>query len=84
MLNKFLKGAAIVVGSMSAGLLPLLATATTFSTTSLGAAIDDVSGNTYDYIAVLLNKFWPLLLGATILIGVLVFGKRVVHALFGK
>lgn len=57
---------------------------TTFSTTSLGTAIDNVSGTTYDYFTVLIAKFWPFLLGAVILIGVIVFGKRIVHAMFGK
>jgi len=65
--------------------LPLLASAqTTFSTTSLGTAIDDVSGTTYDYFTVLITKFWPFLLGAVILVGVIVFGKRIIHSMWGK
>lgn len=55
-----------------------------FSTTTLGTAIDTVSGTTYDYFTVLIAKFWPFLLGAVILVGVVVFGKRIIHALFGK
>lgn len=74
-------GALATVGALvSAG----VAKAETFSTTSLGTAIDTVSGSTYDYFTVLITKFWPFLLGAVILIGVIVFGKRIVHGLFGK
>lgn len=57
---------------------------TTFSTTSLGTAIDTVSGTTYDYFTVLLAKFWPFLLGAVILVGILVFGKSIIHRMFGS
>jgi len=55
-----------------------------FSTTTLGTAIDTVSQTSYDYFGVLISKFWPFLLGAVILVGVVVFGKRIIHALFGK
>lgn len=60
------------------------ASAQAFTTSSLGAAIDTVSGTTYDYFTVLIVKFWPFLLGAVILVGVVVFGKRIIHSLFSK
>lgn len=73
-------GVAAIGGLLYAG----AAHAAAFSTTTLGTAIDDVSSNTYDYFSVLISKFWPFLLGAVIIVGVVVFGKRIVHALFGK
>jgi len=65
-------------------LIAKLAGATTFSTTSLGTSIDTVSGSAYEYFTVLIEKFWPFLLAAVILVGVIAFGKRIVHSLFGK
>jgi hypothetical protein len=62
----------------------LFAKAAAFSTSSLGVAIDDVSALTYDYFLVLIAKFWPFLLGAIILVGILVFGKRIVHSMWGR
>jgi len=60
------------------------AMAAPFSTSTLGDNIDTVSGTTNDYFGVLISKFWPFLLGAVILIGVIVFGKRIIHSMFGK
>jgi len=60
------------------------AQAAAFSTSTLGNAIDDVSGTTYEYFVVLIAKFWPFLLGAVILVGVIVFGKRIIHSMFGR
>ena len=65
--------------------LALVASAQTpFSTSTLGTAIDKVSGTSYDYFGVLIDRFWPFLLGAVILVGVVVFGKRIIHSLFGR
>jgi len=55
-----------------------------FSTSTLGTAIGTVSATTYDYFTVLIQQFWPFLLGAVILVGVIVFGKRIIHSMFGK
>ena len=73
-------GLSVVGGLLYAG----VAHAETFSTTTLGTAIDTVSGTTYDYFGVLITKFWPFLLGAVILIGILVFGKRIIRSMFGR
>ena len=79
--------AKLVIGALVVALLLVgvaSAQATTFSTTSLGTAIDSVSGTTYDYFLVLIASFWPYLLGAIILVGVIFFGRRIITSMFGK
>lgn len=53
-----------------------------FTTSSTGLALDDVSANTYDYIGVLLKKFWPFLLGAAIFVGLDVISFLIVNRIF--
>jgi hypothetical protein len=77
---KVLGAAGAVTGLLYAG----LAHAQPFSPTVLGENIDTVSSSTQSYFSVLIEKFWPFLLGAVILIGVIVFGKRIVHSMFGR
>lgn len=73
-----------VIGALMATSAFASGTSTPFSVDTLGNAIDTVSGTTYDYFGVLIAKFWPFLLGAVILVGVIVFGKRIIHGMFGK
>jgi len=76
---------AVGVGALATALLPFATFASTpLSTTTLGTSIDTVSGTTMDYFGVLIEKFWPFLLGAVILVGVILFGKRIIHGMFGK
>lgn len=74
-------GLALVIGLVG---LPFVVDAAAFSTSTLGEAIDEVSGISFDYFFVLIQKFWPFLLGAVILVGVIVFGKRIIHGMWGK
>lgn len=80
----------ILFGALALGLavVPLLggvaSAQTPMSTTTLGTNIDSVSGQANDYFSVLLAKFWPFLLGATILVGVIYFGRSIIHRMFGK
>lgn len=74
-----LYGSAIVAASYAG-----IALAAPLSTATLGTSIDTVSETTLDYFTVLIAKFWPFLLGAVILVGVVVFGKRIIHSMFGK
>lgn len=76
-----------VFGLSVVAFLPLAQQAfaqTVLSTTTLGAAIDTISGSTYDYFTVMIAKFWPYLLVTSILVGVVVYGKRIIHAIFGR
>lgn len=86
--NKIAQKVLASLGVAAAVLLPLApmvaAAQTPFSTTTLGTAIDSVSGTSYDYFTVLIAKFWPYLLGAVLLVGVIAFGKRIVHSMWGK
>jgi len=80
----------IAVGVAIAGcaLMPLAfafgaeASTTPMSPTELGVQIDNVNGYTMAYVGILLTKFWPFLLGAIILLGVLAFGKRIAVGIF--
>ncbi len=57
--------------------------AAAISTSTLGSSIDDVSSTWYDYFTVFLSHAWPYIVGAVILVGMVIFGKRIIHALFG-
>ena len=82
MRNKIVSILSSVVIGLTVG-LPFLANAQ-FDATTTGTAIDEVSGVTYGYFGVLIEKFWPFLLGAVILVGVIAFGKRIIHSMWGK
>lgn len=64
-------------GAVSGIVGVLSASAATMSTTTLGEAIDSTNSTVYDYFLVLLDKYWPFLVGFAILVGVWAFGKRV-------
>jgi len=55
-----------------------------FVVSFIGEAIDDVSRTVADYFTVLIMKFWPFLLGATLLLGVIMFGIIIINAMWRK
>jgi hypothetical protein len=63
-----------LLGSVSVALAGPLTTST------LGSSIDTVNGTFYDYFVVLLDKYWPFVVGAGILVLVWHFGRRLLHA----
>lgn len=77
MVKKILGGLAGAVAVI--GLSINAASAAVMSTSTLGSAIDSINGTTYDYFAVLLEKYWPFLVGFGVLLVVWGFGKRIVQ-----
>lgn len=77
-MNKIKLGMVSGLGAVASLLGVLSAHASTMSTTTLGTAIDSTNGTVYDYFLVLLDKYWPFLVGFGILVGVWGFGKRVI------
>lgn len=68
-------GVAAVIGL---ALVPFANAQLTSST--LGTSIDSINSTWYDYFTVLLNKFWPFLVGAGILVAVWWFGRHLLRA----
>lgn len=52
------------------------------STTTLGTVIDNVNSVWYDYITVFLTHYWPFLVGAMVVVGVVALGIRFLVHLF--
>jgi hypothetical protein len=83
-MRNFLIKAVAPISALATFVIAKVAGATTFSSTSLGTAIDSVSSNTFDYFLVLIDKFWPFLLGGILLSGVIGFGIALVVRFWGK
>jgi hypothetical protein len=78
MVKKILIGSAGVITGV--GLLVSKAFGAALTTTTLGTSIDNVNATFYDYFLVLLDKYWPFIVGAGILILVWHFGRRLLTA----
>lgn len=78
MLKKILGyGSALVAGAL---VLVNKASAEVMSTTTLGSNIDVLNGTVVDYFNVLLEKYWPFVVGFVILVGVWYFGRRIINS----
>jgi len=73
-LKLILAGASASILSLG---LALCAKAETMSSTTLGTKIDTVNTTFMDFLGVLIEKYWPFLLGAIILVAVWAFGRKV-------
>ena len=78
MLKKILGyGSALVAGAL---VLVNSASAAVMSTSTLGSSIDSLNGTVGDYFQVLLDKYWPFVVGFVILVGVWYFGRRIINS----
>lgn len=73
-----------LVGLVGGLVAPLAFASDPMSTTTLGANIDTISGTFGDYIATMIAKYWPFLLGGLILLGVIGFGRRAILSAFHR
>lgn len=85
MKNKILAYGSLIGGAV-AGISGMLLTASQtaaaqLSTSTLGASIDTVNSTWYDYFTVLLNKYWPFIVGAGILVLVWHYGRKLLFQL---
>lgn len=78
----------IAIASVGASALGLLVTvqahAAALSTSTVGTAIDSVSSNWYDMFLVFLDKAWPFVLGASVLVGAVALAMALIHKLFPR
>lgn len=58
----------------------LVAHAQVLATSTLGTAIDSINGTFYGYFLVLLESYWPFVVGAGVLVMVWHFGRRLLTA----
>lgn len=78
-MNKIKVGLGIVGGVIMAGIASFSAFAETMSSSTLGTKIDTINTTSMDFIGVLIDKYWPFLLGLVILVSVWAFGKKIIH-----
>jgi hypothetical protein len=67
-------------GTAIAGLFTAFSAHAQMTTSTLGTSIDSVNSTTTSYFQVLLDKYWPFLVGFIILVTVWHFGKRILSA----
>lgn len=79
-MNKILTFIGAGIAGLTAFLVGLTASATTMSSGTLGTSIDTMNGTVYDYFQVMLEKYWPFIVGFGILVAVWYIGRRLIHS----
>lgn len=80
-LKAMVAGGLAVVGSLVG---VAMASAQALTTSTLATSIDTVNSTWYDYFTVFITNAWPFIVGAVVLVGLVYFGIRLIHHLFGS
>lgn len=78
-MKKIYLGSAALISVIGAAVLGVMSAGAQMTSSTLGTAIDSVNSTTYDYFLVLLNKYWPFVVGFLILLGVWRYGRGILH-----